>query len=72
MVTETIEVHGMHCGGCEQRLRIALVALPGVAEAVPEHIADLVDVTFDPDIVGIQRIRDAIREAGFSPQDQEA
>ena len=62
----------MHCGGCEQRLRTALVAVPGVAEAVPEHIGDLVDVTFDPAIVGIQRIREAIREAGFSPQDQEA
>ena len=72
MVTETIDVHGMQCGGCEQRLRDALVALPGVAEAVPEHIGDLVDVTFDPDIVGLERIRETIREAGFSPQDPEA
>jgi len=71
VVTETIEVHGMHCGGCEQRLRTALVALPGVAEATPEHIGDLVDVTFDPDIVGLQRIRETIREAGFSPPDEE-
>jgi copper chaperone CopZ len=69
VVTETIDVKGMHCGGCEQRLRAALVALPGVAEAVPEHIGDLVDVTFDPLMVGRDRIRQAILEAGFSPQD---
>jgi copper chaperone CopZ len=72
VVTETIDVHGMRCGGCEQRLRDALVALPGVAAAAPEHIGDLVDVTFDPDIVGLERIRETIREAGFSPQDPAA
>jgi copper chaperone CopZ len=70
VITETIDVQGMHCGGCEQRLRDALVALPGVVEAVPEHIGDLVDVTFDPAVVGVERIRQAILEAGFSPQDR--
>lgn len=70
MITETIDVQGMHCGGCEQRLRDALVALPGVVEAVPEHIGDLVDVTFDPAVVGVELIRQAILEAGFSPQDR--
>ena len=69
MVTETIDVQGMRCGGCEQRLRDALVALPGVAEAAPEHIGDLVDVTFDPHVVGLEQIRQAILEAGFWPQD---
>ena len=66
MVTETIEVSGMHCGGCERRLREALVALDGVADAVPEHIGDMVDVTFDPAVVGVDRIREAVREAGFA------
>jgi copper chaperone CopZ len=70
VVTETIEVQGMHCGGCEQRLHDALVAVPGVIEAVPEHIGDMVDVTFDPAVVGVPRIRQAILDAGFSPQEQ--
>jgi copper chaperone CopZ len=29
MVTETIAVAGMSCGGCEQRVHDAVMALPG-------------------------------------------
>jgi copper chaperone CopZ len=64
--TETLAVRGMMCGGCEQRLRDALVALPGVAGATPEHIGDEVTVTFDPEVVGLRRIREAIVAAGFA------
>jgi copper chaperone CopZ len=64
-VTETIDVGGMHCGGCEQRLRDALLAVPGVTGAVAEHIGDLVDVTFDPEQVDLAHIRRAIVAAGF-------
>ena len=65
MVTETIEVRGMHCGGCERRLRAALLALPGVAEAVPEHIGDMVEVTFDPGVVDLGRIGVVVEGEGF-------
>jgi len=67
VVTETIDVRGMYCGGCEQRLREALLALDGVSEAQPEHIGDLVDVTFDPALVGIEQIRETVRACGFVP-----
>jgi copper chaperone CopZ len=64
--TETLEVRGMMCGGCEQRVHDAVVALPGVAAAVAEHIGDEVEVTFDPAVVGLGEIRRAIAAEGFA------
>jgi copper chaperone CopZ len=63
--TETIEVRGMMCGGCEQRVREALAALPGVVSSTPEHIGDEVEVTYDPAVVGMGEVRAAIEGAGF-------
>ncbi|HEY0388326.1 MAG TPA: heavy-metal-associated domain-containing protein [Gaiellales bacterium] len=66
MRTETLEVHGMMCGGCEQRVRDAVTAIPGVIDAVPEHIGDEVEVTFDPARVALDAIRAAIAAEGFA------
>ena len=56
----------MSCGGCERSVRLAVEELPGVAAVVPEHIADEVEVTYDPAAVTLDRIRQAIAEAGFT------
>ncbi len=63
---EFVPVRGMSCGGCEQRVREALEALPGVDRAVPEHIGDEVEVHSDPAVVDLEAIRAAIRAAGFA------
>ena len=55
----------MMCGGCEQRVRDALAALPGVVSSTPEHIGDEVEVTYDPEVVGMEEVRAAIAGAGF-------
>jgi copper chaperone CopZ len=64
--TETLEVHGMMCGGCERRVRDAVAAIPGVIDAVPEHIGDEVEVTYDPAVVALDAIRAAIAAEGFA------
>ncbi len=56
----------MRCGGCERSVREAVRALPGVRECTPEHIADEVEVTFDPELVDLADIRAAIKRAGFA------
>jgi copper chaperone CopZ len=66
MTTAVIEVRGMRCGGCERSVREAVRALPGVRECTPEHIADEVEVTFDPKLVDLADIRAAIKRAGFA------
>ena len=55
MVTETIAVAGMTCGGCEQRVHDA------------EHIGDEVEVTFDPARLDVKAIRATIAAAGYRP-----
>jgi len=67
VVTETIAVTGMSCGGCEQRVHDAVMALPGAASVTAEHIGDEVEVTFDPARLVVTAIRDAIAAAGFRP-----
>ena len=57
----------MRCGGCERSVREAVRALPGVRECTPEHIADEVEVTFDPARLDVKAIRGAIAAAGFCP-----
>ena len=66
MRTETLEVRGMTCGGCERRIRDAVSGLPGVAVVVAEHIGDEVEVTFDESAVGLDDIRRAITAEGFA------
>jgi len=60
MVTETIAVAGMTCGGCEQRLHDAVMALPGAVSVTAEHIGDEVEVTFDPARLDVKAVREAI------------
>ena len=67
MVTETIPVAGMTCGGCERRVRDAVMALPGAASVTAEHIGDEVEVTFDPARLDVKAIHGAIEAAGFRP-----
>lgn len=67
MVTETIAVAGMTCGGCEQRVHDAVMALPGVVAVTAEHIGDEVEVTFDPARLNVRAIRGAIAAAGYRP-----
>ena len=66
METAILEVRGMSCGGCERSVRLAVEELPGIGQVVPEHIADEVEVTYDPAAVTLDQIRAAISGAGFT------
>ena len=66
MERRTIAVRGMHCGGCERTLVRAIGALPGVERALADHIAEEVEVQYDPARVTPDELRAAVREAGFA------
>lgn len=60
----TIDVEGMDCSACENRLRAVLSRLEGVTGAEPDHRAARVDVRFDPGRVSEADIKERIRAAG--------
>lgn len=64
-VEMTLEVEGMDCSGCANRLGTALGRLDGVVKAKADHRAGQVDVRLDPDRVSEDQIKERIRAAGF-------
>ena len=65
--TEVVAVRGMHCGGCERAVSQAVRSVPGVGGARADFVAEEVEVTFDPGETGLDAIRAAVLEAGFTP-----
>lgn len=65
MVTVTLRVEGMTCGGCEQSVCSAVERVPGVSQATADHTAGVVSLCMleSADIVAV---RDAILDAGFT------
>ncbi|MCA9650750.1 MAG: permease [Myxococcales bacterium] len=62
--TLDLEVEGMTCGGCANRLRRALLAEPGVVDTEVDHEAGHAVIR---GTASAERLRDVVREAGFRP-----
>lgn len=66
MTKTEISVKGMHCGGCERTLSLALSRLEGVREAKADREAERVTVRYDPERVSEQTLRERIELCGFT------
>jgi copper chaperone CopZ len=64
----TLPVHGMTCGGCENAVKRALGAMPGVAEVTASHRDNQVTVAFDAATVSAADIEAKIGAIGYSIQ----
>lgn len=60
-----IEVQGMTCSGCEQRIHRSL-ELDGVHEVEADHQAGQVRVRFDRAAISPATIEGRIRDAGYT------
>lgn len=67
MITTHIRIAGMHCATCAKAIETSLLGQNGISSAVVNLAAEKVRVEFDPDLVSLLDIEDAIRKAGFSP-----
>lgn len=65
MTKTDIPVKGLHCGGCERTLQLALTRLDGVREAKADRQAELVTVHYDPAQVDEESLRECIDLCGF-------
>lgn len=63
-----IQVEGMHCTGCERAVSTALARMEGVRDAKADFQEGLVHVSFDPDKVPEETLRERIAEAGYQPR----
>ena len=57
-------VRGMGCPNCAARVRNRLLGLKGVTEADVDHFTGTADVEFNPNLVTIATLFDAVAQAG--------
>jgi copper chaperone len=64
--TVTVQVDGMTCTGCEQRIGNALRRVDGVREVAADYTSGRVQVRFDPETTGPATVIDRITLAGYT------
>ena len=64
--TLTIPVEGMTCASCVLRVEKALKKVEGVSAASVNLATEQTTITFDPLKVTVDRLRDAVSDAGYS------
>lgn len=69
MTEVTIKVAGMSCGGCVRNVTGVLKALPGVTDVSVSLEEALAEVSYDPGRINVDRLRQAIIDAGFDSND---
>ncbi len=73
--TVTVPVEGMTCASCVLRVEKALKKVEGVSAATVNLATEQTTITFDPLKVSLERLRDAVSDAGYAlglPIGQEA
>jgi copper chaperone CopZ len=60
-----IRIDGMHCHQCEQAIRKAISAKPGVHEVEVDFNSQQASVLFDPSQVKISELMAAVDEVGY-------
>jgi copper chaperone CopZ len=63
--TLTLPVDGMTCSGCENAVKRALGAMPGVSAVEASHHDHRVVVTFDPAALGAGDLERKIDQLGY-------
>ncbi|MFT6431062.1 MAG: Cu+-exporting ATPase, partial [Halopseudomonas sp.] len=63
-----IPVLGMSCGSCVSRVEKAISQLPGVVRSSVNLATQKTSVNFLPDVVSLVDIHQAIRQAGYEPE----
>ena len=66
METVKIEIDGMKCDGCAERIEGLLGKKPGVRETVVSYADGGASVTFNPHSVTEKELHEVIERAGFS------
>jgi copper chaperone CopZ len=60
-----LQVKGMSCSGCEQRIQKVLARVEGVVRSAANHQAEEVRVVFDQNRTSEETLRSSIEQAGY-------
>ena len=60
-----IKIEGMHCHRCEQSIKKALQANPGVHEVEVDFASGQASILYDPNQVKIRQLVDTVADAGY-------
>ena len=64
MTTITLNIEGMHCGGCVKSVTRVLTELDGVQSA-DVQLEGKANITFDENRVNVAQLIEVIEDAGF-------
>ncbi|HWR97199.1 MAG TPA: heavy metal translocating P-type ATPase [Candidatus Methanoperedens sp.] len=64
----TIGVAGMHCAACVAAVERALKKVDGVADARVNFASEKATIDFDPGLVSVAQLAQAITDAGYAPR----
>lgn len=62
----TLDVQGMTCSSCEYKVESALKKVDGVAKVKANYAESNAEVEFDPQIVSVEKLVEAVNEIGYS------
>ncbi|MFB6208414.1 MAG: heavy-metal-associated domain-containing protein [Candidatus Nanohaloarchaea archaeon] len=66
METYQLQVTGMSCNGCEERVENAVKQVDGVRRVEADHESDEVEVTADSE--NVEQVSQAIYDAGYEAE----
>jgi len=66
MDTLTLKLRGMSCASCASNIEDAIRSVPGVSECNVNFGAEQATVKYDPRKTNLEKIQDAVEEAGYS------
>ncbi|MBU0623994.1 MAG: heavy metal translocating P-type ATPase, partial [Candidatus Thermoplasmatota archaeon] len=61
----TIRVKGMHCATCTDTIKDSLMNLEGVEDARVNLATETATFTYDPELVSMERVEQAVKESGY-------
>lgn len=62
-----ISIMDMHCANCVLRLECLEEELPGLLRVEASYHSQRMAVEYDPELIDLDRILDAVREKGYHP-----
>lgn len=69
MAKTTLKIDGMHCGGCESRVKNGLSKLEGVRSVDADHEAGQATVTFVAGQEDLEALRETVSQLGYEVLD---